>query len=194
MLSATAHPAYAYLLGAYLGDGDITRHARGVFRLRITLDMKYPEIVECARRAMSEVVPRNRVGVGRRAEEGVMLVMAYSKNWPTLLPQHGPGPKHRRPIALCPWQRHITHRFPQAFVRGLIHSDGCRFVARQRAGGRTYEYLRYAFSNVSTDIRRLLCEHLDLVEVRYTHVPPVQIQIAQRGSVQALDSFIGPKR
>jgi hypothetical protein len=194
MLSENAHLAYAYLLGAYLGDGDITRHARGVFRLRVTLDMKYPGIVECTRRAMSEVLPRNRVGVHARASNGVMLVTAYSKSWPVLLPQHGPGAKHLRPIALSPWQRRITRRFPQAFIRGLIHSDGCRFVARQKVDGRVYEYPRYAFSNVSLDIRRLLCEHLDLLGVRYTHVPPVQVQIAQRASVQALDSFIGHKR
>ena len=41
--------AYAQLLGLYLGDGCISAHARGVFRLRITLDRAYPMIVEeCA--------------------------------------------------------------------------------------------------------------------------------------------------
>jgi hypothetical protein len=29
---------YSYLLGLYLGDGCISTHARGVFRLRIVLD------------------------------------------------------------------------------------------------------------------------------------------------------------
>lgn len=75
-----------------------------------------------------------------------------------------------------------------------MHSDGCRFIARQKARSRVYEYPRYAFSNVSFDIRRLLCEHLDLLGIGYTYVPPVQIQVARRVSVQALDSFIGPKR
>jgi hypothetical protein len=194
MLPRDAHKAYAYLFGLYLGDGDITRHARDVFRLRITLDMRYPGIVESARRAMCLVVPHNRVGVQARTDSGVMLVMAYSKSWPTLLPQHGPGPKHRRPITLQGWQRLITRRFPQAFVRGLIHSDGCRFLARQKVGERVYAYPRYNFSNVSLDIRHLFSEHLDLLGIGYTHVPPVQIQVAQRVSVQALDTFIGPKR
>ena len=33
-------PACAYLLGLYLGDGCISEHRRGVYRLRISLDAK----------------------------------------------------------------------------------------------------------------------------------------------------------
>ena len=36
--------AYAYLLGLYLGDGCLSETRRGVYRLRITLDKKYPGI------------------------------------------------------------------------------------------------------------------------------------------------------
>jgi hypothetical protein len=192
-LSSDAHPAYAYLLGLYLGDGDITSHARGVVRLRVTLDSRYPGIVSCASRAMSEVLPHNRVGIHARTDSNAKMVTCYSKSWPKLLPQHGPGVKHLRTIALHPWQRRITHSFPREFVRGLIHSDGCRFVARQRVDGRIYEYPRYCFSNISEDIHQLFCEHLDLLGVRYTRTSPVIVQIAQRISVHVLDSFIGPK-
>src|SRR5687767_8220379 len=38
-------PAYTYLLGLYLGDGCISSHPRGVFRLRIVLDLRYPGII-----------------------------------------------------------------------------------------------------------------------------------------------------
>src|SRR5688572_27973798 len=37
---------YAYLFGLYPGDGYIATHRRGVYRLRITLDRRYPGIVE----------------------------------------------------------------------------------------------------------------------------------------------------
>lgn len=194
MLSSDAYPAYSYLLGLYLGDGDITSHARGVFRLRVTLDSRYPGIVSCASRAMNEVLPRNRVGVHGRTRSNATAVTCYSKSWPKLLPQHGPGVKHRRTITLYPWQRRITSSFPRELVRGLIHSDGCRFVARQQVGDRIYEYPRYCFSNVSGDIHKIFCEHLDLLGVRYTRASPVIVQIAQRPSVIVLDSFIGPKR
>jgi hypothetical protein len=46
---APAGDAYAYLLGLYLGDGCLSQHDRGVFRLRIALDQRYPRIIEeCA--------------------------------------------------------------------------------------------------------------------------------------------------
>jgi hypothetical protein len=42
---------YCYLLGMYLGDGCISR-CRQVWRLRITLDKKYPKIVDRCREAI----------------------------------------------------------------------------------------------------------------------------------------------
>ena len=40
---------YVHLLGLYLGDGSIATHRRGVYRMRITLDVKYPGIVRDCR-------------------------------------------------------------------------------------------------------------------------------------------------
>src|SRR5215208_1119924 len=59
---------------------------------------------------------------------------------------------------LWPWQTVIIERAPQAFLRGLIHSDGCRTVNRFKTrlpSGRIaeYAYPRYFFSNRSADIR-----------------------------------------
>jgi Homeodomain-like domain len=62
-------PAYGYLLGMYLGDGCVSRHRRGVGRLRITLDSIYTGIVaECvsAIEAVAAVDRPCRVAVGNR--------------------------------------------------------------------------------------------------------------------------------
>ena len=56
-------PRYAYLLGLYLGDGYIVHHRRGVYRLTITLDAKYPGIVSECRQAIEAVMPTGRVGI-----------------------------------------------------------------------------------------------------------------------------------
>jgi hypothetical protein len=43
---------YAYLLGLYLGDGCLSAHPRGVYKLRIALDLRYPGIIREAGDAM----------------------------------------------------------------------------------------------------------------------------------------------
>ena len=70
-------------------------------------------------------------------------VRSYSKHWPEVFPQAAGGRKHERPIVLADWQREIVDRFPEAFLRGLIHSDGCRCVNRFKTklpSGRVAEY------------------------------------------------------
>ena len=116
-------PQYSYLLGFYLGDGALSRHRRNVYRLRIVTDSSYPEIIaECAA-AMSAVMPKNRILIQQQPYRAV-VIGCYSKAWPLLFPQHGPGRKHERTIELAPWQKEIVARFPREFLRGLIHSDG----------------------------------------------------------------------
>lgn len=186
---------YAYLLGLYLGDGCITDHPRGVYRLRIFLDVRYPGIVSSCASAMRWVVPANAVTVHRehgnyveRTEPSHVQVSAYSKTWICLFPQHGIGRKHTRPIVLKPWQRELVGRYPRALVKGLIHSDGSRFVN----SGRGWQFPRYSFKNRSADIRRIFSEACDLIGVRWTAAPDT-VYVSRKADVALLDEFIGPK-
>jgi hypothetical protein len=152
------------------------------------------DIVHEAREAMRTFTPSGVTRVRRRRNARVVDVTAYGKHWPRLFPQHGPGRKHHRAIALSDWQRDITHQQPQDLLRGLIHSDGCRVIASIRAPrGRRYSYARYYFSNRSADIRGIFCEHLDLLSIDWTHSMEYVIQVARRPAVAALDQFVGPK-
>ena len=83
---------------------------------------------------------------------------------------------------------------PRALVRGLIHSDGSRYVAVVRRRGRTYRYERYSFAHRSDDIKAILCAHLDLLGIRWTRPNEKDIAIARKADVALLDAFIGPKR
>ena len=159
--------AYAYLLGLYLGDGTISTGRRRVFRLRIALDQRYPGIVASCAAAVQAIVPANRVLVLARRESRTIDVSAYSKQWPCLLPQHGAGRKHERHIRLATWQRPYVERATEDFLRGLVHSDGCRSMNRIRHGDRTYTYPRYHFSNASADIRALFTSACDDLGVRW---------------------------
>ena len=185
--------AYSYLLGMYLGDGHLTQFAR-TLRLQVYLDSRYPGIIgECVR-AIRRVMPVNRVAVYRRRPDNVVHVSCYSQRWASLLPQHGAGLKHTRSIELAGWQREITHAYPEMLVRGLIHSDGCRFLNRVRHGEKVYEYPRYMFSNRSRQIHGIFSEHLDLLGIEWRWSNDHTISVARRASVARLDAFVGPKR
>jgi hypothetical protein len=185
--------SYAYLLGMYLGDGDISRYAR-TWRLRITLDAKWPGIISSCESSMRAVFPQNRVGCFRPDRSANCVVVGvYSKQAVCLFPQHGEGPKHLRRIGLSDWQRQLLRERPEDFLRGLTHSDGCRFVNRVRANGKTYEYPRYNFTNASDDIRSLFTATCDQLGVEWRQMNQRNISVARSASVAHLDEFIGPK-
>jgi hypothetical protein len=188
--------AYVYLLGLYLGDGCISRMPKNVWRLRITLDRRYPLIVGSCSTAIRAVADRN-VGTVRRPTW--LEIYNDWKHWPCLFPQYGPGPKHLRAMLLAPWQQRLVDAYPRMLVRGLIHSDGCRVtnrIRRPRSGGghREYSYPRYFFTNASPDIRALFQDTCQSLGVDSRRTTERNISIARRESVLVLDSFIGPKR
>jgi hypothetical protein len=188
--------SYAYLLGIYLGDGCLTEYPR-TFALDIVLDGQYPAIVAECVRAISSTAPAN---IARRAGKDGRWVrlVSYWNNWPSVFPQHGPGKKHERHIALEPWQRTIVDLHPCEFLRGLIHSDGSRsvnrFTVKLADGLREYAYPRYFFSNLSSDLRGLFCASCDQLGIRWTQSNHRNISVAYRPSVGLLDSFVGPKQ
>jgi hypothetical protein len=183
--------AYAYLLGMYLGDGYLAAHHRGVYRLRISLDRRYPGIIDECSGAIGAVLTGARVARQNRsgAWGSWVEIGAYSKAWPCLFPQHGPGKKHERPIVLVDWQQRIANAAPDWLLRGLIHSDGCRFINSGRDGWR---HPRYSFSNYSVDIRRIFCEACDVLGLRWTPAGRT-IYVSRKIDVARMDEFIGPK-
>ena len=182
--------AYVYLLGLYLGDGSIATHARGVYRLRIALDSKYPGIIDAAAGAMSEVRD-GKSSVQRHTHQNAVEVHSYWKAWRCLFPQHGPGKKHERPIFLAEWQENLVARWPDQLLRGLIHSDGYRFVNTGRGG---WVCPGYGFSQVSHDIRGIVRDACNAMDVLWTKAGEHTIYISRKADVARLDEFIGPKR
>lgn len=184
---------YAYLLGMYLGDGCISYHRSGGYRLRIFVDSRQPLIArECAA-AIKAVVPPKEPLIYKRRDSQCLEISRYWKHWPCVFPQHGAGRKHQRPIVLTPQQREIVFRCPRPFLRGLIHSDGTRIIATERKRNNIRRAARYAFSNRSEDILGLFAEACETVGVRYTRPSVKQIAIYRKASVALLDEFIGPK-
>ncbi|MDG4857724.1 helix-turn-helix domain-containing protein [Streptomyces sp. T-3] len=187
--------AYSYLLGLYLGDGCISPHRNGGHYLRIACADAWPGLIDQCRQAITSAYPHAHVYVLQR--EGYVSVTSYYRHWPVCFPQHGPGKKHERLIALAPWQQQIVDACPWEFIRGLIHSDGCRitnWTTRVVAGEqKRYEYPRYFFTNLSTDIIRLFTGTLDTLGVEWKQANAQNISIARKASVALMDAHVGPK-
>ncbi|MFD6194730.1 helix-turn-helix domain-containing protein [Streptomyces sp. NPDC060275] len=190
--------AYAYLLGLYLGDGHIVSKP-SQHHLSIFCDATQTGLIEAAADAMRKVMPLR--SVHPRRKPGCVELKSYTKHWCCMFPQHGPGKKHHRRIALERWQQIIVDASPWEFIRGLIHSDGCRITnwTAKTVGGvrKRYEYPRYFFSNKSDDIRGLFTSTLDSVGVEWTTLArgsdPFNISVARKASVALMDVHVGPK-
>jgi hypothetical protein len=159
-----------------------------VYRLRIALDTRYPEIIASAAAAVTEI--RRRAALVQPKNGNWVEVSAYWKAWPCLFPQHGAGPKYARPIVLTDWQLELVNTWPDELLKGLIHSDGCRF----QNTGRGWSHPRYSFSQVSDDIRGIFCFACDLMGLHWTKAGKRIIYISRKADVARLDEFIGPKR
>lgn len=167
-------------------------------RICITLDALHEGVVAEAASALGAVFPEGRVARYRAAATRTVELALSDVVLPYAFPQCGPGKKHERSIRLVDWQRDLTCTNPEALIRGLIHSDGCRSLNRfstKLPSGRvaTYEYPRYFFSNLSADIREIFCAHCDLLGIRWTLSNPRNVSVAHRRSVALLDGFVGPK-
>jgi hypothetical protein len=190
------HPAlqpYLYLLGQYLGDGCISKMGRS-WVLRIATCDAYPEIRAEVVAAIESLVTHR---VNFVASQGCTYVNCITKQWLHLLPQHGAGVKHTRPIVLEPWHVDLVDTDPRPLIRGLIHSDGWRGInwTTKTVGGTTkkYTYPRYQFTNRSDDIRGIFTDALDRLSIAWRQSNQWTISVARREAVAALDEFVGPK-
>ncbi len=193
-LPTLAEAQYSYLLGLYLGDGCLSRQGVSSWKLRIVQDSKYPNLIRLCGTSMATVRQVQNVNYLRRG--GHVEISSSWSHWQCLFPQHAPGPKNRRRIALEEWQLQIVHREREQLVRGLIHSDGSRYVNKvvRDVSGRPkpYQYVSYSFTNTSADILDILENSLAELGVgcrRYDRA----IAIRKRPDVAELDRFIGPK-
>lgn len=153
---------YAYLLGTYLVDGCLTQISPRSWRLRISQDARYTDLIDLCG-GLVESISGAHVYVIPRV--GCVEIAATWSHWPHLFPQHGAGMKYKRRILLQPWQSQMVDAAPQFFVQGLIQSDGSRFMNvvsnRRSSPPRRYAYPRYYFTNASDDIRKLFTDACD---------------------------------
>jgi hypothetical protein len=190
--------AYCYLLGCYLGDGTVIQGSRNGWELRLECDQRYTDIMDEIRAAATITFPDARPTTYASSVGASDVVRISHPAIGQAFPQHGPGRKHLRRIALGAWQLDLSRREPEALVRGLIHSDGCRAENRFKTklpSGRIaeYRYTRYFFSNLSADIRQIFIDHCELLGIRVTQSNARNLSVSHRDSVAILEQIVGPK-
>ena len=187
-------PSYAYLLGLYLGDGNITRQpARRVpppdhARSRLSDDHR-----RTAGEAMAEVMPSSRASVQLRRDGACVEVYSFSKHWPCLFPQHGPGRKHERRIALTDWQRAPLRPAPSSCFAG---SSTRTAAGRSTASGAPARHTPIRATPSPTTPPTSAgssATYLDALDIAWRPMGWRNISIARRDAVAKLDAFIGPK-
>jgi hypothetical protein len=178
---------YAYLFGAYLGDGHISQLAR-TQRLRISCDPRHPAVLEEMASALTRTFLWSKLQRVPADNGSTCVLVVYSGHMSCLFPQHGTGKKHARRIVLEPWQQRLVDTAPWSLLRGLIQTDGCVFVNRTGPS----EYPSYDFCNRSADILDLFattCATLGVEFRRYSK----RIRIYRRPSVKLMRAHVGIK-
>ena len=187
--------AYSYLLGLYLGDGCLSRQSQRSWKLRIVQDATYPGLVSLCAKAMASVIEPDRIRYVDR--KTFVEIHSSSRHWLCLFPQHGPGPKHTRQIALTGWQLQQLEGHERELVSGLIHADGSfhinSVIRPTTAGNKRYNYTRYQFMNRSDEIRRIFTDALDTLDVRWTSGGHMTVSVARRKDVAFLRTFVANK-
>lgn len=197
---------YSYLLGLYLGDGYINKQGKYTYKLRITQTKKYIKLIEEHKQALKDVIGC-KVGI-YQTKVGCVDVFGHSKEIPILFPQCGPGYKHSRKIELEQWQYNIVKTYPKQFIKGLIQTDGCRYIQTIKTKNGVRQYTKYNFTNTSQDIICLFCWACDEIGLYYTthsrnSIRPKEntasgaikttVTFNKRKDVELLDTFVGPK-
>lgn len=161
----------------------------------MSCDATYPTVIDDVSTLTAMLAPHRTVF--HVPAPGTTVVQAGWKHWLCLFPQHGPGRKHERSIALEPWQREIVDTHPADFLRGLFHSDGCRsknWTIKVVAGEmKRYDYPRWEFSNRSEDIHALCGAALDRLDIPWRRSGEFHLSVSRRDAVAALDKAIGLK-
>ena len=91
----------------------------------------------------------------------------------------------------------VLEEHPAEFLRGLLHSDGCRVdnwaTRTVRGEKRVYSYGRWQFVNHSPEIRQWCTQALDRLEIPWRQSSWKTVSVSRREGVARLDELVGPK-
>ena len=145
----------AYVVGAAIGDGNLSNPNGRATRLRISCDTKYPALMVKIRDAVQSVMPENKVAVQFRSSSNCADISCYSNQWEEVLGWHvGQGSKYIQNVRIPEWIRE-NREYTIHCLRGLIETDGCLY------NDRGYEMVM--FTTIISDLAKDACEMIQML-------------------------------
>jgi len=142
----------SYIIGAAIGDGNLSNSNGRAVRLRITCDNKYPDIIKKITEDISIILPTNKVSLIKRT--GCIDVSCYSNKWEKLLGWKAlNGSKEKQKICIPKWIFE-DKKYIRNCLLGLFQTDGSIYKDR-----------KYTYVNFTTIIPSLLKDTQKMIEV-----------------------------
>jgi len=119
----------AYVVGVAIGDGNLSNPNGRAVRLRITCDIKYPDLIAEMRSAIQQVMPDNKVSLIKK-KDCAMDISCYSNKWEDLLGWKAfGGSKYEQDVAIPDWIKK-DKKYSLLCLRGLLQTDGGVYMDR----------------------------------------------------------------
>jgi len=118
----------AYVVGASLGDGNLSNPNGKAVRLRITCDNKYPKIIDLLSNSLRELFPDNKVSFIKR--NNCVDISCYSNYLEDLLGWKAlGGPKSKQNLHIPCWIKNDNEAMKYCLL-GLFQTDGSIYYDR----------------------------------------------------------------
>jgi len=148
----------AYVIGVSIGDGNLSNPNKRAVRLRITCDLKYPQIIKNIIKALEKTFPNNKINIVNGGKNYINISCYSNKLEKILGWKHDKGSKFKQNVRVPKWifNKKIWIR---NCLRGLIETDGSIYKDRN------YTYVNFTtiIKNLSLDVEKML------VKLNYKH-------------------------
>lgn len=167
----------SYVIGAALGDGNLSNPNKRATRLRITCDTKYPELILTLTTAIQILLPKNKVSIVYTSDTHINI-SCYSNKWEDWLGwKVGHGTKCQQNICIPSWIK--SNRNYQLYcLKGLIETDGSVYYDRG--------YIMVNFVTASTQLAsdvvgllNILGYHPTISKLKTAHLDRFNIRICR---------------
>lgn len=150
-MDRSAQRKLAYLIGFAIGDGNLSNPNGRATRLRVTCDIKYPNIIENITQTIQELFPDNKVAIVSR-NDNCVDISCYSNQLEALLGWKArSGSKYQQKVSVPEWVM-CDQEFTTYCLKGLFETDGS-----------VYEDRGYKMANFVTIIPQLSKNVFDMI-------------------------------